>query len=342
MKMRPLVLFACLGFLVAARLAAAPQWELIGNPRGGRITSFAVKDAILFAATQNGGVFLSIDNGATWRPASVGLPAKAVCLGLAVIGADIFAGTLEHGVFRSTNNGGWWKAVNTGLTDQEVLSLAADGATLYAGTSHGVFRSGDRGDGWTAVGSGLPADFRAGHLVISNGNLAVGSGREAFLSRDHGATWVAVNSGIPGGASIFCLAVTDTALFAGTDMNGILVSRDAGGRWEPVKSKAGETEIHCLLINAADLFAGTGGGHDVNMSGGALKHVYHGLGVLRSTDNGALWREMNSGLRAAPKWPMLGGRIGFWVERLAANGSYLFAGTDEGEVWRLPIPASLR
>jgi ligand-binding sensor domain-containing protein len=334
MRFRSSVFLACLWLLFAAPLGAGAQWELSGNPGGGRITSFAVKGSILFATTRDGGVFLSIDNGATWRSINTGLPAKTACQCVAVSDANILVGTREHGVFLSTNNGGWWKAVNTGLSETQILSLAADGANLFAGTSRGVFRSGDNGASWTAVDSGLPRDFPVNCLVISNGNLAVGSGGKAFLSMDNGVSWKAISSGLPKGAQIFCLAVGETDLFAGTEMNGIFVSMDNGGRWKPIASKVPETEIHCLLFIGAKLLAGTGGGVDMLFGLGETRRIYHGVGVLLSMDKGAHWTAINSGLRLAPN---LEGRVAFWIECLAVNGSFLFASTQEGEVWRFPL-----
>jgi hypothetical protein len=339
MTYRPSILLACLGLLIATPPEAGAQWKLAGDTGGGCITSFAVKGTILFAATRESGVFLSIDDGAHWRPADTGLPAKSVCQCLAVIDDNVFVGTLGHGVFLSANNGGWWKPVNTGLPETDVYSLAADGATLYAGTSHGVFKSADSGAGWTAVGSGLPADFPAKCLAISNGDLAASSGSQAFLSRDNGASWKAVHSGMPKGADIFCLAVGETDLFAGTELNGIFVSKDDGDGWQPVLHwKEPETEIHCLFFNGTDLLAGTGGGLDAMiLPDGQMMRIAHGLGVLLSTDHGAHWTAMNPGWPPIPNVPLLKGRFPVWIERLAANGSFLFAGTEQGRVWRLAL-----
>ena len=78
------------------------------------ITSFAIKDTIIFAGT-DGGVFLSTNNGLQWTRINNGLSNLSVT-SLAISGTNIFAGTNGGGIFLSTNNGTNWSQVNNGLT----------------------------------------------------------------------------------------------------------------------------------------------------------------------------------------------------------------------------------
>ena len=68
-------------------------------------------------AGTSGGVFLSNDDAATWRPLNTGLTAFAIVFSLVQNGGEFYAGTNGAGVFRSQNNGASWTAVNTGLTN---------------------------------------------------------------------------------------------------------------------------------------------------------------------------------------------------------------------------------
>lgn len=127
--------------------------------KGVSVTSFAFISTFVFAATKPfeagkaGGVYLSYDNGATWKSVSTGLPSLAdtntYVTSLAVIGNNLFAGT-GHGVYLSTDYGTSWSKVNNGLTGSWVYSLAVKGNELFAGTfGQGVFRSTDNGTTWT-------------------------------------------------------------------------------------------------------------------------------------------------------------------------------------------------
>lgn len=107
----------------------------------------AIRGTNVFAATLGKGVFLSTDNGSSWRP--VNNPPSAVngdvfreVLSMATDGTNLFAGT-SAGVFLSADKGASWISVDSGLreTGGEGQSLAASGAYLFAGTNgHGVWR----------------------------------------------------------------------------------------------------------------------------------------------------------------------------------------------------------
>ena len=53
----------------------------------------------LFVGTAGGGVFLSTNNGASWKEFNKGLTANSI-LSLSVSNTNIFAGTDGHGVWR--------------------------------------------------------------------------------------------------------------------------------------------------------------------------------------------------------------------------------------------------
>ena len=66
--------------------------------------------------------------------------------------------------------------------------------------------------------------------------------------------------------------------------------------------------VRCFAVNGSNFFAGTEGG-----------------GVFRSSNNGASWTAVNTGLASTN------------VYALAVTGSNLFAGTNGSSVWRRPL-----
>ena len=90
------------------------------------------------------GVFKSANGGASWAPASAGLPVGEVrtIVQDPVHPAMLFCGVYGRGVFVSIDRGAGWQPVanQSGLADLHVRSLAVDGevTTLYAGTENGV------------------------------------------------------------------------------------------------------------------------------------------------------------------------------------------------------------
>src|SRR4051794_37407852 len=110
---RKLRVIPALLLLLASTAFAADRWQPAG-PEGGNVTALvidAVNPRILYAAAGAGGVFKSVDAGATWAPAFDGLRGHAV-LALAPapkVSGTLYAGT-DHGVFKTTDGGALWDA----------------------------------------------------------------------------------------------------------------------------------------------------------------------------------------------------------------------------------------
>jgi len=127
----------------------ASGWEFIGpdvfvmdvevNPSDPNI--------LYAAATNNEGMFKSVDGGTRWTPINNGLDVTDVfTLVIDPVEPDIlYAGTSSGGVFVTTNGGGSWVPIRDGMFNQFVIWLAIDAAdrkTIYAGTEGGgAFRT---------------------------------------------------------------------------------------------------------------------------------------------------------------------------------------------------------
>jgi photosystem II stability/assembly factor-like uncharacterized protein len=92
-----------------------------------------------------GGVFKTIDGGASWSEANRGLDYLAGYRYVYSLALDqqnpstLYAGTQGGGIFRTTNGGALWIPVNTGLAGGDVNAIAIDATTAatYAGTGYG-------------------------------------------------------------------------------------------------------------------------------------------------------------------------------------------------------------
>jgi ligand-binding sensor domain-containing protein len=106
--------FICLAFVIVLLCPfVSAQWVQTNGPYGGEIRALAVSGTNLYAGTWDSGVFLSTNNGASWRAVNAGLGNHYVSA-LAVSDTNLFAGTYD-GVFLSTNNGTSWTSMNSGL-----------------------------------------------------------------------------------------------------------------------------------------------------------------------------------------------------------------------------------
>jgi hypothetical protein len=100
--------------------------------------AFDPRSQAMLAATASGGVYRSLNRGASWAPATNGIPetfVDAVAYDPQLAGTA-YAGTIT-GVYRTTNGGASWAPLVGGvaLPNVSLLRFDADGRTLYGGTA---------------------------------------------------------------------------------------------------------------------------------------------------------------------------------------------------------------
>ena len=263
-----------------------------------------VTPATIYAGTcgdeGEGGLFKSTDGGESWTPRFV--PCIRVLLIDPTAPATIYAGTqsTDGGVYKSANGGTSWTAINDGLTrSPEGVSLALHPSaptTIYAGTAYGIFKSTTGGTSWTAIHTGLTSSISPPALAIDPSaptTLYAGTNRSVFKSTDGGAGWNASSAGLT--ATVVNAVVIDPSLpatlYAGTTEGGVFKSTDGAVSWTAINAGLASEltatpnlTVRALVIdptNPATLYAGTGGG---------------GAGIRKSTNAGASWTAVNSGL----------------------------------------------
>jgi photosystem II stability/assembly factor-like uncharacterized protein len=271
------------------------------------VSSFLAIKGNLFASTAKG-MFVSTNNGTNWAAVTMGLPVdvtfplRATVNTLALAGTNLFAGTNGHGIYLSTDTGANWSAINSGLTDTCILSLLVNGAKIFAGTSSGIFLSSDNGTSWTAVNSGLPPNSMVKTLTAFGTNLFAGTANGVYRSSDNGNNWLAVNVGMTN-SSTYSLSYFKSTLVAGTN-NDVSLSNNNGLNWTTGSSFPGNTSVVAFAMNETYIFAGT-----------------KGWGMYSSSDNGATWIPIDSGLPLTT-----------YISSLALSGPNLFAGTGNANL----------
>lgn len=316
--MKTIFQFVCLVIpLTGITNVLVAQWVRVLGDEESIVTCLAGNGSNLFAGIYAGGIYRSSDKGESWIESNSGLTNLSVQT-LAISGTNVFAGTGTYSgsVYRSTNDGSSWTRVNSGLTDWPVNALLVSGTTLFAGQGDGFYggslhRSSNGGSSWAPVLS-TPNSSSITALVASGTTLFAGTDLGGvFRSTDNGTSWAQANSGLTD-TNITSFAVSDTNIFVGT-MSGVFCSTNNGMSWTPVNTGLAEgTIVLSLSVSGTNLFRGCGGGSTSN-------------GVFLSTDNGKSWTAVNSGL------PNRGVRV------LFVSGTYLFAGTWEGGLWRRPL-----
>lgn len=284
-------LAALLSFPVAG-LSASP-WSPVGPP-GGAVYGLALDPKaanVLYAGAWGGGVWKSMDGGATWTRLA-GVPARETVNAVAVSPADsrVVLAAGFTALWRSADSGATWKKVlDQKLQQPAMTGLAFDPATpanVWAssdsdGHPAGVFKSTDSGTTWKPVDSGTSSISRVHSVAVSRDGKTVvaGSSTGVYRSADGGTTWKRSLDD----ESVHSVAVlADGVVLAGTNGDGVLRSTDGGATFAETKSDARMTGNIVYALLASVKTPGL---------------VYAGIPnrVLRSTDGGATWTTFSKG-----------------------------------------------
>ncbi len=268
------------------------SWQPLGPERipvqpfmtsTGRLTAIAIHPTdsdIIYVAGAQGGVWRTIDGGASWTP----LTDNECSLAMGSIAIDpvdpniLYAGTGEQhfsgdsyygcGVLRSDDGGGSWTQLGateftvSGQSNATISRVVIDpatagsttGTTVLAASSFGLYRSTNSGGSWTQVLAGTVTD-----LVINPLNPSVYYAatyfNSVFKSVDGGINWSPVATGFPtsnvGRINIGIAASDTNTVFAGihnsstSDLLAIYRTQDGGANWAPVNALGASCGFQC-------------------------------------------------------------------------------------------------
>lgn len=278
------------------------------------VTAICINESNVFALVQGGGrnsadelvfggVYLSVNNGASWTAKNNGFPGNCEVITLASSGTTMLAGTVAHGVYKSSDNGNTWIPANVGMEKATINSLCIVGQNIYAGAAGavGIFLSTDNGASWRKMNKGLPLsqdkyEF-AGYQGVSSPSITsittsgksifcvvnCGTGDDTngvFRSNDNGITWTNVSNGLPRFALVSSVIACGTSLFTKTIDGEIYISNDNGGLWTKL-----ETKWPCILSEGTTSLVATG--TKLFAATGCLE-------VFMSINGGTSWTKVNN------------------------------------------------
>jgi hypothetical protein len=259
----------------------------------------------MFAGSPNGGIWVTYNNGATWKAltdnqaslsiASLGLDpndpsGKTIIAGVGITDngeyshfnqtLPIGAGGARTGLLYTTNGGATWSALGTTtLAGQSVIGVAARGQTILAATfeeetprastaGYGLYRSTDGGATFSPV------------------------------SGSHGLPVGAVTSLVadPSDPSRFYAAVKNSANNAATS---VYISNNMGANWSPIfTSTNSNNQINSGVQTTITLAAGPNGSVALAISN--LESPRALTGVFLSGNQGSTWNQLTAAPDVVP------------------------------------------
>ena len=314
------------------------RWTAIG-PDGANVVALVVDPvtpSTAFAGSLGSGVLKTMDDGASWASANVGLPTTNV-LSLAMdpaTSSTLYAGT-DGGVFKSTDAGRSWAVANAGL-DGASVTLAIDPAsttTVYAVSAGRLFKTTDGAATWTlnsdllqyyiysiAIDPTTPST-----VYIGAGDIINDSHSGVLKSTDGGAIWTQIYT-VPCGDPYFgcvdgwpyptALAIDPrlpSRLYV-TSVQGTLgISTDGGATWSNNQMPDAFMSLAVDPMSSMILYATT--------LTGAL---------FRTTDSGKTWTPLPHGPRA----PSVIAMAASAPATIFAGGSTgVYRSSDAAETW---------
>jgi photosystem II stability/assembly factor-like uncharacterized protein len=201
-----------------------PKWTFPAPPHDAHVKNIAIdpkNPKVIYVCVEQGGLFKSVDEGATWEEL---YGFNDDCHRLLIMPSDtqkLFL-TTGYGFYRSTDGGKTWEGLTERISrigypdplvfnpqNEKLMFLAGAEADPYhwmqtRSANPRIARSRDCGETWQVLGRGMPerldANFEAMVLEAWDGRCIVYAGNtdgDVYASEDEGENWVKIVEGLP-------------------------------------------------------------------------------------------------------------------------------------------------
>ncbi|MCD4694322.1 hypothetical protein K8R62_03115 [bacterium] len=247
----------------------------------------------------DGGVFLSLNNGDTWKqrvlvPSVSGNPESIARIAVKRLAIDpndnraIYLGSSGNGLYYSYNvDKGWTFA--EGLPKGTVNAVTVDPnlkCIIYTSIGNDVYKSTDCNRTWAPIYHDDEGDVTIGSITIDHYNtqiVYIGNSRgDIIKSKDGGSSWRVVHRLESAILNIKLSPFDSRAIYVSTLKDGVSQSVDGGMSWVDFKERLNEfknsDKVRDLaLCNDKDGFV----------------YVATSYGLLKSEDRGETWAQIN-------------------------------------------------
>lgn len=343
-------------------------WTESNGPFGGEVRDIIRHTSGALITVGYGGLFRSTDNGTNWTRITTGIVTGDIDFrDLDIDAAGKLYSITYSRLYTSIDQGLTWTNVSTTqFTDGKILKVAPNG-NIYLATYDNILRSTNSGASFTTTGYSVANQITGLQINSSNVVYVARFGQAPLFSSNNGTSWGNIgSSGFPAintghNYKIVLDNATPNNLYALTNVGPYKIST-SGSAWSSVKSNLAEVNYYGNLFTVgADLFlfnndvskmfVSTNGGTSwdtgqnyylantnilafTRLSATEYFKVVSTFGVYKSTDSGAFWSPVNSGIKATNPRSIL---IGASQSRLMVptNDKGYQVSFDDGLSWDL-------
>jgi photosystem II stability/assembly factor-like uncharacterized protein len=269
-----------------ARLKGQPIHALAQAPSDPRI---------LYAGTLEG-VFRSSDGGATW--AQISPPGSHEIHEIESLAVDpgdadtVYVGTW-HLPWKTADGGKTWHNIKQGLiVDSDVFSIIVDPEhphTVYLSACSGIYKSENAGTLFRKI-QGIPSEARRTRSLKQDPEkrdvVYAGTTEGLYKTVNAGKTFERMTDADVVVNDVYVDPGDSNRVLLATDRSGVLESEDGGATFTPSNQGISERKVAAVLVdrdNPELLYAGV------------VNDKKYG-GVFRSSDGGAHWEQLGTGL----------------------------------------------
>ncbi len=281
---------------------------------------------ILYAGTLEG-VFRSDDSGATW--AQISPPGSHEIHEIESLAVDpgnadvVYAGTW-HLPWKTTDGGKTWHNIKQGLiVDSDVFSIIVDpehAHIVYLSACSGIYKSENAGILFRKV-QGIPSEARRTRSLMQDPEqrdvVYAGTTEGLYKTVNSGKTFERLTDSDVVVNAVYVDPGDSNRVLLATDRGGVLTSQDAGVTFTPSNQGISERKVAAVLVDRDN--------PDVLYAGVVNDKKYGG--VFRSSDGGAHWEQLGSGLDGSDVFALAETKDGRVV---AGTGHGLFVLGDGG------------
>ncbi len=281
------------------------QWEICYDSiiKDNGIACLGVNGNKIFAATRGNGMFISLDNGISWKKSISGFDGQWAS-SFYFQDTRAYVGT-NDGFYLSTDDGNTWVSKSSGIYNYNPLPIESiikrNGIFYIATFGNWVYSSTDEGENWKSNSFGI-GEAGVTSLTIKDSLIFASTwgGKGIVTLANNENEWKARNNDVPN-TYVRLVTVNNSFMYILPSYFGVYISENNGENWAPLNNGLTNLELFSLAFYENSIFAAT-----------------FDEGVFLSKNNGDYWYKVNNGLN------------NLFLTSLAVNDTFAFVGTIQG------------